>query len=135
MTEAAASATGVPASELIVRDGVITHPKSKKQMSFADIVKSGKATKTFTPDELKAIKLKTPDQYTMIGVSVPQLDRQCGVQCGRRPRALAADHGGRGQGGDESVSHARIGRQRSAGVFSGGFFCGVVLRHPERLKF
>ncbi len=43
-------------------------------MSFADIVKSGKATKTFTPDELKAIKLKTADQYTMIGVSVPQLD-------------------------------------------------------------
>ena len=39
-----------------------------------EIVKSGKATKTFTPDELKAIKLKTPDQYTMIGVSVPQLD-------------------------------------------------------------
>src|SRR3978361_95105 len=43
-------------------------------MSFADIVKSGKATKTFTPDQLKAIKLKSPDQYTMIGVSVPQLD-------------------------------------------------------------
>ena len=43
-------------------------------MTFADIVKSGKANKTFTPDELKAIKLKTPDQYTMIGQSVPQLD-------------------------------------------------------------
>ena len=43
-------------------------------MTFAEIVKSGKITKTFTPDELKAIKLKTPDQYTMIGVSVPQLD-------------------------------------------------------------
>src|ERR1700736_5267490 len=43
-------------------------------MTFADVVKSGKATKTFTPDELKAITLKTPDKYTMIGVSVPQLD-------------------------------------------------------------
>src|SRR3569832_2030286 len=43
-------------------------------MSIAGIVKRGKATKTYTPDELKAIKLKTPDQYTMIGVSVPQLD-------------------------------------------------------------
>ena len=74
LTEAAASAMGVPASELVVHDGVITHPKSKKSMSFADVVKSGKATKTFTPDELKAIKLKTADQYTMIGVSVPQLD-------------------------------------------------------------
>src|SRR5947207_5468609 len=74
LTEAAAAAMGVPAGELVVRDSMIMHPKSKKQMSFADVVKSGKATKSFTPDELKAIKLKTPDQYTMIGVSVPQLD-------------------------------------------------------------
>src|SRR5436305_10545901 len=74
LTEAAAASMGVPAGELVVRDSTISHPKSKKQMSFADIVKSGKITKTFTPDELKAIKLKTPDQYTMIGVSVPQLD-------------------------------------------------------------
>jgi isoquinoline 1-oxidoreductase subunit beta len=74
LTEAAAASMGVPASELIVRDSLISHPKSKKSMTFAEVVKSGKATKSFTPDELKAIKLKTPDQYTMIGVSVPQLD-------------------------------------------------------------
>ena len=74
LTEAAAASMGVPAGELVVRDSVISHPKSKKSMTFAEIVKSGKATKTFTPDELKAIKLKTADQYTMIGVSVPQLD-------------------------------------------------------------
>jgi isoquinoline 1-oxidoreductase subunit beta len=74
LTDAAASAMGVPAGELVVRESAVTHPKSKKSMSFAEIVKSGKATKTFTPDELKAITLKTPDQYTMIGVSVPQLD-------------------------------------------------------------
>jgi CO/xanthine dehydrogenase Mo-binding subunit len=74
LTEAAAAAMGVTASELVVRDSVISHAKSKKQMSFADIVKSGKATKTFTPDELKAITLKTPDQYALIGVSVPQID-------------------------------------------------------------
>ena len=43
-------------------------------MKFSDVVKSGKATKTFSADELKAIKLKTSDQHTMIGVSVPQLD-------------------------------------------------------------
>lgn len=77
LSEAAAAAMGLPPyfkDELVVRDSVVSHPKSKKQMSFAEIVKSGKATKTFTPDELKALKLKTPDQYTMIGVSVPQLD-------------------------------------------------------------
>src|SRR6201985_2890281 len=73
LTEAAAASMGVPASELTVKDSVISHAKSKKSMTFADIVKSGKATKTFTPDELKAIKLKSTDQYTMIGVSVPHL--------------------------------------------------------------
>ncbi|UFZ02290.1 molybdopterin-dependent oxidoreductase [Bradyrhizobium ontarionense] len=74
LTEAAATAMGVPATELVVRDSVVMHPKSKKQMTYAELVKSGKITKSFTPDELKAITLKTPDQYTMIGVSVPQLD-------------------------------------------------------------
>ena len=77
LTEAAAAAMSLPPyfkDELVVRDSVISHPNSKKSMTFAEIVKSGKATKTFTPDELKAIKLKTPEQYTMIGVSVPQLD-------------------------------------------------------------
>jgi isoquinoline 1-oxidoreductase beta subunit len=74
LVEGAAGMLGVPAAELTVRDGVISHAKSKKSVKFADVVKSGKATKTFSADELKAIKLKTPDQYTMIGVSVPQLD-------------------------------------------------------------
>jgi len=77
LVEAAGAAMGLPPyfkDELVVRDSVITHPKSKKSMTFAEVVKSGKATKTFTPDDLKAIKLKTPDQYRMIGVSVPQLD-------------------------------------------------------------
>lgn len=77
LTEAAAAIMGLPPyfkDELVVRNSMISHPKSKKQVSFADVVKSGKATKTFTPDDLKAIKLKTPDQYTLIGVSVPQLD-------------------------------------------------------------
>jgi len=74
LIDAAAAMMGVPASELSVRDSVITHAKSKTAKTFAEIVKGGKITKTFTPDELKAIKLKTPDQYTMIGVSMPQLD-------------------------------------------------------------
>ncbi|MEW6766558.1 MAG: molybdopterin cofactor-binding domain-containing protein [Pseudomonadota bacterium] len=74
LTEAAAAMMGVPAGELTVRDSVISHAKSKKSVTFADVVKSGKATKTFSADDLKALKLKTADQYTMIGVSVPQID-------------------------------------------------------------
>jgi isoquinoline 1-oxidoreductase beta subunit len=74
LTEAAAAMMGVPAGELVVRDSRISHPKSKKSLTFAEIVKSGKATKTFTADELKALKLKTPDQYTLVGQSIPQID-------------------------------------------------------------
>ena len=74
LTEAAAAMMGVPAGELVVRDSLISHAKSKKSVKFSDVVKSGKATKAFSADELKAIKLKTADQYTLIGVSVPQLD-------------------------------------------------------------
>lgn len=77
LAEAAAAMMGLPPyfkDELVVRDSVVSHPKSRKSLTFAEIVKSGKATKTFSADDLKAIKLKTSDQYTMIGVSVPQLD-------------------------------------------------------------
>lgn len=74
LTEAAAAMMGVPAGELVVRDSRISHPKSKKSLTFAEIVKSGKATRTFTADELKALKLKTPDQYTLVGQSIPQID-------------------------------------------------------------
>ena len=127
LTEAAASAMGVPAGELVVRNSTVSHPKSKKSMSFADIVKSGKITKTFTPDELKAIKLKTPDQYTMIGVSVPQLDIPAEDQRhGQiRHRRHAAGHGLR-QGRDAAGAlwrHGEIGRrcccQEGAGLHQG----------------
>ncbi len=74
LTEAAAAMMGVPAAELVVRDSKISHAKSKKSASFAEIVKSGKATKKFSADELKALKLKTPDQYTLVGQSIPQID-------------------------------------------------------------
>jgi isoquinoline 1-oxidoreductase subunit beta len=77
LVEGAAAAMGLPPyfkDELVVRESVVSHPKTRKSMTFAAIVRSGKATRSFTPDELKAIKLKSPDQYTMIGVSVPQLD-------------------------------------------------------------
>ncbi len=74
LTEAAAAMMGVPANELVVRESRISHAKSKKSLSFAEIVKSGKATKKFSADELKALKLKTPDQYTLVGQSIPQID-------------------------------------------------------------
>ncbi len=74
LIEAAAQMLNAKPGDCLARDSTIVDKASKKSVSFGDIVASGKANKTFTPDELKAIKLKTPDQYVLIGQSVPQLD-------------------------------------------------------------
>jgi isoquinoline 1-oxidoreductase len=74
LVEAGAGMLGASAGECVAGDSRVSHPKSGKSVSFADIVKSGKATKAFSADDLKAIKLKTADQYTMIGKDLPQLD-------------------------------------------------------------
>jgi len=73
LIEAGAAMLGVPASECHARSSRVTH-KSGKSVTYAQIVAGGKANKTWTADELKAIKLKTPDQYVLIGHSIPQLD-------------------------------------------------------------
>jgi isoquinoline 1-oxidoreductase subunit beta len=74
LIDAAAGMMGVPAGECVAADSRVTHAKSGKSSTFADIVKSGKATKTYSVDDLKAITLKTPDQYVYIGRELPQID-------------------------------------------------------------
>jgi isoquinoline 1-oxidoreductase subunit beta len=74
LIKAGADMMGVPEAECKAGGSRVTHGKSKKSVTYAAIVASGKANKSWTPDELKAIKLKTPDQYVLIGKSVPQLD-------------------------------------------------------------
>jgi isoquinoline 1-oxidoreductase subunit beta len=74
LTEAGAAMMGAPASECVAANSRVAHGKSGKSVSFGEIVKSGKATKAFSADELKAIALKTPDQYVYIGKELPQLD-------------------------------------------------------------
>jgi isoquinoline 1-oxidoreductase len=74
LSEAGAAMLGVPTSDVVANDSRVFSKTPGKSVSFADIVKSGKATKTFSPDELKAIVLKTSDQYTLIGRDLPQID-------------------------------------------------------------
>ena len=74
LAEAGAGLLGVPVDQVTVGDSRVTDKKSMKSVSFADIVKGGKASKAFSADDLKAIKLKTPDQYTLIGKDLPQID-------------------------------------------------------------
>jgi isoquinoline 1-oxidoreductase len=73
LIDAAAAMLGVPASDCQVNESRVS-ARGGKSVTFADIVKSGKLDKTYSPDELKAIKLKSSDQYTLIGKDVPQID-------------------------------------------------------------
>jgi len=74
LIEAGAAMMGVPAGECRASNSQVIHAKTGKKVSYGKIVADGKATKVWTPDDLKALKLKTPDQYALIGHSVPQLD-------------------------------------------------------------
>ena len=40
---------GVPESECHAKESRVTHGKSRKSLTFAEIVSSGKANKTWTP--------------------------------------------------------------------------------------
>ena len=55
LIKAAAEMMGVPESELRARESRVHHAKSKKSLTYAQIVQSGKANKVWSPDELKAI--------------------------------------------------------------------------------
>lgn len=72
LIDEAARLLGVAAADCQARDGVVT--AGSKSISYADIVRTGKLGRTFTPDALKAIALKTPDQRRLIGVDVQAVD-------------------------------------------------------------
>ncbi|MBV9290281.1 MAG: molybdopterin-dependent oxidoreductase, partial [Hyphomicrobiales bacterium] len=74
LTEAGANLLAAKPDACVARDSSVMDQSSGKSVSFGEIVKSGKATRTVTPDEMKAISLKTPDQFVLIGQPVPQLD-------------------------------------------------------------
>ena len=74
LIKVASEMLAVPENELRASESRVHHAKSKRSLSYAEIVKGGKANKVWTPAELKAIALKTPEQRTKIGQSLPQLD-------------------------------------------------------------
>ena len=68
---AAANEGGVPVSELVAKDSVITHAKSKRRTTNGAI--ASKAARTPLPDPSK-IKIKTPDKFTLLGTEQKSLD-------------------------------------------------------------
>src|SRR5512139_3946636 len=66
---AAAKQWGVPAAEIVVRDGVVSHAKSKRRATFGELAEL--AAKQPVPTELK---LKDPKDFRLIGKQVKRKD-------------------------------------------------------------
>jgi isoquinoline 1-oxidoreductase beta subunit len=68
---AAATEWKVPVPELVAKDGVITHARSKRRVTYGAI--ASKAAQTQLPDP-SVIRIKTPDKYTLLGTEQKNLD-------------------------------------------------------------
>jgi isoquinoline 1-oxidoreductase beta subunit len=71
LLQAAAEQWNVPASELAVSDGVITHGASKRSIRYGEVAAS--AAK-LTPPDPKSIKLKDPKDWKIAGKPLKRLD-------------------------------------------------------------
>ena len=71
LVQAAAAKLGVPAADLTVANGVITHAVSNRSLRYGEV--AADAAK-LTPPDLKAIKLKDPRQWTLAGKPMARID-------------------------------------------------------------
>lgn len=69
IVEAAARRWQVPASDIAVTAGVVSHAGSDRSASFGDLVQE--ATRSTPPSDPQ---LKTPDRFVLIGKGVPRID-------------------------------------------------------------
>jgi isoquinoline 1-oxidoreductase beta subunit len=68
---AAANEWGVPVTELVARNSVITHARSRRRTTYGAI--AAKAARTPLPDPSR-IRIKTPDKYTLLGTEQKSLE-------------------------------------------------------------
>jgi isoquinoline 1-oxidoreductase beta subunit len=71
LLQAAAEQWNVPATELTVSDGIITHAASKRSIRYGEVAAS--AAK-LTPPDPKSIKLKDPKDWKIAGKPLKRLD-------------------------------------------------------------
>lgn len=69
LVAAAAKRWGVPAGQIAVSKGVVSHAASNKRASFGEL-----ALDAANQEPPAKPKLKTPDQWTLIGTDLPRLD-------------------------------------------------------------
>jgi isoquinoline 1-oxidoreductase beta subunit len=68
----AAAEWNVPVSELVAKDSVITHGRSKRRVTYGAI--AAKAATMKLPYDASTIRIKTPDQWTLLGTMQPNRD-------------------------------------------------------------
>ena len=68
----AAAEWKVPVSDLVAKDSVITHTKSRLQTTYGAI--TAKAATMTLPYDPATIRIKTPDQWTLMGTEQPNRD-------------------------------------------------------------
>jgi len=71
LVQAAADQWKVPADELTVSDGVITHQKTKRSITYGKVAA---AAAKLTPPDPKSIKLKDPKDWKIAGKPLARLD-------------------------------------------------------------
>ena len=71
LTQAAATQWGVAVSELSVKDGIIHHAASKRQLHYGQV--SAQAA-LLPPPDVKSIQLKNPKDWTIAGKPAKRLD-------------------------------------------------------------
>jgi isoquinoline 1-oxidoreductase beta subunit len=69
LVAAAAQEWQVPAGEIVVREGVLSHPASKRRARFGELAK--KASLLQVPQQ---VKLKAPKDFVLIGKRLPRKD-------------------------------------------------------------
>ncbi|MFG6490015.1 molybdopterin cofactor-binding domain-containing protein [Roseateles sp. BYS78W] len=69
LVSAAAARWNVPAEDLAVNDGVVSHPKSKKRASFGELTQA--AAQQPVPAD---VKLKDPKDFKLVGRRLPRKD-------------------------------------------------------------
>jgi isoquinoline 1-oxidoreductase subunit beta len=93
LVEEGARLLGVPVTQCIARSGAVV--AGERSISYAEIVRRGNLSRTFTADELAQMPVKPASERRLIGRAVPALDHS--LQDNWR-RALRHRREGRGYG-------------------------------------
>ncbi len=115
---AAAQRWKVPANEITVSEGVVSHASSGKKATFGEL--AGDASKQAVPKE---VKLKDPSEFKLIGREQAAAPRQSGEVDGQAAVRHRRDDAGDDDGSSAASSafrrqgadHRRCGRESGAG--------------------